>query len=85
MVESFSLEEFDQRGDPNTLMAVARQSGGNYYTYGQFAQAVADMNNEPVSERHDGEIVVWGRLWLLFVFVGALALEWVIRKVNYLL
>ncbi len=84
-VEPFSLEEYDQDGDPSTLMAVARLSGGDYFTCQQFAQAVSAVDLSPITESQEGEIVIWGRLWLLLIFIGSLGLEWVLRKLNDLI
>jgi len=46
---------------------------------------VAAIDPGPIIEREEGEVTVWGKLWLLAVFVGALAVEWVLRKVNQLI
>jgi hypothetical protein len=85
LVETFSLEEFDQGGDPSTLMAVARMSGGEYATYRQFDKAVNALDLSTIVESEDGEISVWGRFWLLLIFIGALGAEWLLRKFNHLI
>ncbi len=85
LVEAFSLEEIDQGGDPATLMSVARQTGGAYYPFAQFDQAVAGLNLAPMEESVKGELALWGRAWLLLLFIGCLSAEWVIRKANQLL
>jgi len=85
MIESFSLEEFDQSGDPATLAAIARQSGGRYFTYKQFDDAIRALDLASVHETVTGELSLWGKSWLLFIFIGALAAEWVLRKINHLL
>lgn len=84
LVETFSLEEFDRSGDPATLAAVARATGGNYYTYREFDEAVERLDLETVSVRRKEEIVFWNKLWLLLVVIGALSAEWVLRKANQL-
>jgi len=84
LVESFSLEEYNQSGDPSTLMALARLTGGGYFDYQQFSEASSAIDLSPITELAKGEIVIWGRFWLLLVFVGALALEWMLRKMNHL-
>jgi hypothetical protein len=83
-VESYSLEEFDQSGDPATLQALARLSGGTYYTFREFDAALAAMNLNPIKEIESGEFTLWGNLWLLLVFVAALSVEWLLRKLNHL-
>jgi hypothetical protein len=85
LVETFSLEEFDQGGDPATLRAIARLSGGDYATYRQFDEMMSTFDLSKVTEHVTGEITIWGRLWLLLIFIGALGLEWLLRKTNHLI
>lgn len=85
LVEPYSLEEYDQRGDPMTLAAVARASGGRYFDFRDFDSAVALIDQQPVVETVKGELSLWGRPWLLLIALAALGLEWVLRKVNYLI
>lgn len=85
LVESFSLEEYDQRGDPRLLAALARATGGTYFDYKDFSEAVSSLDLKPVQESIEREIVVWGKLWLLLIFLGALATEWSWRKWKQLL
>lgn len=84
-VEEFSLEEFDQSGDPATLMALSRLSGGSYFTFDRFSDALRTIDTDLVSESISGEITVWGKFWLLTIFILALAVEWIIRKAGNLL
>jgi hypothetical protein len=85
LVESFSLEEVDQRGNEATLQAVARVTGGQYFPYREFEAAIQAIDTDPVRETVKGEFSLWGRAWLLLIFVCALGLEWVLRKINYLI
>lgn len=85
VVESFSLEEFDQSGDPSTLQAIAASTGGKYYTFRDFTKAVAELDQSPINERIHSEIPIWGKTWLLFAFIGLLSTEWIFRKMNQLL
>jgi len=80
LVEAFSLEEFDQSGDPTVLNALARLSGGDYFTYDQFDKAVGLIDLSPVEVKQKGELVLWNKLWLLVIIVGALSVEWLMRK-----
>ena len=84
-VEEFSLEEFDQTGDPQTLSSLARLSGGASYPYSRFDDAIAAMNTTPIKESLSNEIVLWSKLWLLLLFVFCLSAEWAIRKINQLI
>ena len=85
MVEAFSLEEYDQAGDPAALMAVAKISGGGFYPVSQFAQAVDKINGGRVKESRSGEFVIWNQSWLLALFILCLSAEWILRKLNQLL
>jgi hypothetical protein len=85
LVESFSLEEYNQQGDPTALAAISRATGGYYYGFEEFSRMVTSIDFAPVHETISREFTLFGKLWLLLLFVGALALEWVLRKLNYLL
>lgn len=80
LIEAFSLEEFDQSGDPAVLTSVAKLSGGDYFTYEEFDRAVESIELAPVQVSHKGELVVFNKLWLLIVVIGALSVEWLLRK-----
>ena len=84
LIEVFSLEEFDQRGDPAVLTALAKLSGGDYFTYKEFDQALESIDRSPVQVLQTGELVLWNKLWLLIVIIGALSIEWLLRKVFQL-
>lgn len=85
LVESFSLEEYDQGGDPATLKAVSRLTGGAYYTYDKFDQVLDSIDTSPLSITRKSEFVLRDQFWLLLAFILALSLEWLIRKVHQLL
>jgi hypothetical protein len=84
-VESFTLEDFDQSGDPQLLRAVAGRSGGGYFSFRDFDRAVAALPIETLVEQRETEFTLFHRSWLLIVFIAALCLEWFIRKMNHLL
>ncbi|RKX28002.1 MAG: hypothetical protein DRP47_05485 [Candidatus Zixiibacteriota bacterium] len=84
LVESFSIEEFDRSGKPSELAAISRLSGGNYFTYEEFDQALSSMDIAQVTEQEDVNITFFNKLWLLLVFTLALSMEWLIRKTNQL-
>ncbi len=84
-VESYSLEEFDQSGDPATLQAIASATGGTYVPLAEFDRVIAELDLTPVEESLRAEVPIWGQTWLLFIFLGALAAEWLFRKLLQLL
>ncbi|MBD3403508.1 hypothetical protein GF420_11475 [candidate division GN15 bacterium] len=83
-VESFSLEEFDQSGDPQTLRTIAQLSGGSYHTFREFDEALRTIETEQVVETVQGEFTLFNKMWLLLLFVGLLSVEWLLRKLNHL-
>ncbi len=84
-VETFSLEEFDQSGKPAQLLALAKVSGGKYFTYRDFNTIQKFLDTSPIIEQKKYEFTFWNKLWLLLVIVGSLAVEWLIRKLNQLI
>lgn len=82
LVESYSLEEYDQAGDPAVLMALARLSGGRYFHYSEFDDAVGTIDVTPVAMTETREVVLWNKYWLLLIFIAALSSEWLVRKIN---
>jgi hypothetical protein len=85
LVEAYSLEEFDQRGDPATLAALANATGGEYYTYEQFTTALEQLDTRRVQRTKKAELTVFNEdIWWIVVLI-ALSLEWLIRKRNQLL
>ncbi len=84
LIEEFSLEEFDQGGDPATLAALAQTTGGNYYTYENFGRILDDLQLSEVTVTSRQEVVFWNKLWMLLLLIGALSAEWLLRKMNQL-
>ena len=85
LIESFSLEEFNQSGNPAGLSTIASLSGGSYFTYQDFDKAVNTIDTSLVHLISDEEFSFWNKLWLLLVMVGALSVEWLLRKMNQLI
>lgn len=85
LIETFSLEEFDQQGNPATLRAISQASGGQYFRFDEFDRALESLPMSVISESVRAEFSLWGRLWLLLLFIGLLALEWLLRKTHHLL
>jgi len=84
LVEAFSLEEFDQSGDPAALAALARRTGGSSFSYREFDRALDMIDRTDLAVSTTEEFSFWNKLWLLLVLIGALSLEWLLRKINQL-
>jgi len=85
LVEMFSLEEFDRSGDQALLMAVASVTGGEFAPFSEFDRVISAIDMQPVTETEQKEIILWNKFWLLLIFILALAVEWVLRKINNLI
>jgi hypothetical protein len=79
-VEAFNVEYLNTAMNVTLLRTVAAQSGGTFHT----PETVSVLSEElqfPVRTRTASwEIPVWNRAWLLWVLIGLLSLEWLIRK-----
>lgn len=84
-IEHFSVEEFDQSGKPEKLRAIALSSGGIYTSYNDFDQAATNLDVSPITETIDRELPLWNKFWLLLIIIGAISVEWLMRKLNQLL
>ena len=85
LVESFTLEEFDLSGHITEMTAMAARTGGKYFKFDKFDEAIAALDLRPVEVSETGEITLWGKLWLLLLFLSALSLEWLLRKIFQLI
>lgn len=85
VIESFTLEEFDRSGNPAELIALASGSGGAYFRYHQFGEAMDALDLKKTRVSISSDTTVWNSIWLLIVILSALSLEWVLRKVYQLL
>lgn len=75
------------RQDADGLRELAARSGGEYFTLenaGDLPDRIADARQTTVA-RDPNLRSLWDRPWLLATVAGLLALEWTIRRRNYLL
>lgn len=80
MVESYYVEDYNRRPDFAALEAAARKTGGLYAHIDDADSVLAAINNGKISESIKNETTLWDKAWLLFIFIGALAVEWILRK-----
>ncbi|MEW6411807.1 MAG: hypothetical protein AB1483_04945 [Candidatus Zixiibacteriota bacterium] len=85
LVEPFSLEQANQSGDPATLAAMASLTGGQYFRFDSFDKAIDAINMAPVTVSSSGDIAIFNKFWLLIIFLAALSVEWLLRKIHQLL
>lgn len=84
-VEHFSMEEIDQSGNPALLKRLADVTGGEYARIDEFDSLARLIELGEISEVTVEEASLWNNYWLLLVFLSAMAVEWIIRKLNHLL
>ncbi len=84
-VTSFSLEEFNTDGNQSNLQLIASMSGGSYYKLSNFDNLVQAIDLNPKEVIKTTEVNLWDKLLLLILFISALSLEWLLRKLNQLI
>ncbi|MHC4957067.1 MAG: hypothetical protein ACYTGN_01730 [Planctomycetota bacterium] len=88
VVEDFSIEKLNPMLDMQTLRAVAKESGGRMLRPTEFRDLIkaeivprTGIVRTGDTERSD----LWDRSWVLWLFVGLLGVEWILRRMNLLL
>jgi len=79
-VEAFSIEEYRRQPDFGTLASISRATGGFFYPLNEIDSLYAKMKADRIEMSVQKEIVLWNKIWLLVIFILALAVEWFIRK-----
>jgi len=79
-VEAFNIEYLNTAMNPTLLRTVASQSGGSFVTPDRFDSLAAQLQFPRKARAVSWEVPMWNRAWLLWIFVGLLAVEWLIRK-----
>lgn len=79
-VEAFNIEYLNTAMNPTLLRTVASQSGGTFVTHDGFDSLAAQLQFPRKARAVSWEVPLWNRAWLLWIFVGLLAAEWLIRK-----
>ncbi|KPL06069.1 hypothetical protein AMJ86_09990 [bacterium SM23_57] len=79
-VEAFNIEFLNTAMNPLLLRTVAAQSGGSFCTPETFPELAEYLQFPSRARSVSWEVPIWNRAWLLWIFVGLLSLEWLIRK-----
>ncbi|MGQ9590060.1 MAG: hypothetical protein ACUVYA_07175 [Planctomycetota bacterium] len=81
-----ALERRNPRRDDAALREIARLSRGRFYELYEVDAAVDAIEGESRSQEGDVETrPIWDRGWVLALFTGIIALEWILRKRGNLL
>jgi len=84
LLEAFSLEVLDQSGNAAGLQSLATRSGGKAFKASAFNQALDYLDVAPLHVVSEKDYRLWGKFWLLALFLVAVSVEWLLRKVNQL-
>jgi len=88
VIEETTIEMRDPLVDMTTLQGIAKASRGRVLSPPQFRRLIEDKVVPPTSVVRSGEpkrTPLWDRAWVLWLFVGLLAAEWIIRRMNHML
>lgn len=80
VVESFNLEWLDSRARYDVLQAISRNSGGAFFTTERSDSLFEKLNLPSKVVESAREIPLWNRPLLLWILIGLLGLEWLLRK-----
>ena len=79
-VEAFNIEMLDTRQQASILSGIAEASGGRYVPASGADTMLAALDFPLREVKHYREIPLWNRALMLWIIIGALGLEWFIRK-----
>jgi hypothetical protein len=79
-VEAFNIEFLNTSMNAPLLRMVAAQSGGAFASAQNFEPMLRQLHFPTRLRTASWEVPIWNRAWLLWVFIGLLSVEWVIRK-----
>ena len=79
-VEAFNIEFLNTAMNAPLLRTVAVQSGGAFANAQTFEPMVRQLQFPTRLRTASWEVPIWNRAWLLWVLIGLLSVEWIIRK-----
>ncbi len=79
-VEAFNIEMLDTRQRADILQNIAKASGGHYAPAANADTMLANLEMPLQDVEYHREIPLWNRAIMLWIIIGALGLEWIIRK-----
>jgi hypothetical protein len=88
VVEETTVEMRDPLLDMRTLEGIASKSGGRVLQPHEFRELLDEQIVPPTGIFRSGEpkrTDLWDRAWVLWLIVGLLAIEWILRRKNLLL
>ncbi len=92
VVEETTIEMRDPLMDHETMVEIARVSGGSVLSLPEFLEILTNENERKrikpggtfrTGERTTSEL--WDKSWVLLLFTAIMAVEWILRKRNLLL
>jgi hypothetical protein len=85
VVESLALERQRPELDETLLKKLAAAGGGKYYAPDELLQWAKSLPDNPLTISRELEFEMWNAPILFLIFVLALTVEWVMRKLTGLL
>ena len=80
VVEAFNIEFVDTRARFDVLQAVSTVSHGHFVPLSKADSLVSALQFTPRSVTTHREIPLWNRALLVWIIIGLLAAEWILRK-----
>ncbi len=80
LVERHSIESVDLRADKALLYEIARRSGGEYRSLGQWRDLLALLPLQKRLVKEEESLPLWGPTWPLVLVLALLGIEWGLRK-----
>jgi hypothetical protein len=84
-VEPYGLEQQFTGLNEATLRAIARQSGGRYYTEDESPVVLDSLDWTASVHETVHEVPLWNQTVVLGIFISALLVEWFVRRRKQLL
>ncbi|MEW5701910.1 MAG: hypothetical protein AB1792_06750 [Candidatus Zixiibacteriota bacterium] len=84
-VEPYGLEQEFSALDERLLRAMARESGGRYYSESEAPTVLDSLDWTPIVQERSYEIPLGNHWLVLSIFIAALSIEWFIRRRRQLL
>ncbi|HWO57190.1 MAG TPA: hypothetical protein VNN55_06455 [bacterium] len=84
-IEPYGLEQRFASLDEGTLRAIARESGGRYYSEDERPAVLDSLDLTPVERERKLELALGNHWLILTIFIAALSIEWFVRRRKQLL
>jgi hypothetical protein len=85
LVDTLNTEYRNTRSDFSTMTELARNTGGNFLTAAEYSpDLLKRIENPEPAALHSRRNNLWENKFVLFLIIGLLTIEWVVKKRNNL-